>query len=264
MSTFTRVSPGSVLTSKSFKHHCFYVCHRSTGDDVAHFLFNTLMEYNPTLEKLVSVSTCGASNMTGRISGMTTKLKPFIRQHCAARQALFNDFNTVWCIAHRLNLVTKDLMGLKGMSIVNGFADWFSDRSRQTNYKAFLSETSNTDKLTSIPRPSKTRRMFYYDVISAILSQHTLVERFIKGRNGFSTFWNSVKLKKTLYGPLVDKHFSFEDGEFLTLFLFAKHVLGLLRRVNLFLQESYLIVSEAWIVVNSLKKTVIRFMDTLH
>ena len=215
-------------------------------------------------EKLVSVSTDGASNMIGRISGMTTKLKLLIRQHCAARQALFNDFNTVWCFAHRLNLVTKDFMGLKGMSIVKAFADWFSDRSRQTNYKAFLSETRHTDKLTSIPLPSETRWMFYYDVISAILSQHTLVETFIIGRNCFSTFWNSVKLKKTLYGPLVDKHFSFEDGEILTLFLFAKHVLGLLRRVNPFLKESYLIVSDAWIVVNSLKKKVIHLMDTLH
>ena len=238
----------------------FDVCHGSTGNEIAHFVFTKLLEFNPTFEKLVSISTDGATNMIGRVSGLTTKLKQLIHQHCATRQMPFKDFHSVWCFAHRLNLVVKDVMDLKGMSIVKAFADWFTDRRRQTNYKAFLSQTNLDEKLRSIPQPSETRWLFYHDVISAILSQQPYVEDFVKGQPCFTQFWSSLNQKKEQFGMLVDRPFSFSDVNLSSLFLFAEYILKLLKRVNQIFQERYLMICDAWNLINSLKKNI--FMIT--
>ena len=242
----------------------FDVCHRATGNDIAQFVFNKLLDFNPVFEKLVSVSTDGASNMIGRASGMAARLKLLIRQHCATRQVPFNNFHSVWCFAHRLNLVTKDLMQMKGVNIVKAFADWFSDRRRQTNYKMFVSETTTEEKLRRIPQPSETRWTFYHDVVSAILSQHAHVEDFITVMPCFAEFWNSLRLKRQQYGLLVDRPFTFSDVELYHLFQFAEVVLALLKRANLFLQERYLMVCDSWSVINSLMTHVSKIKTTLH
>ena len=44
----------------------FGVCHDQSGNGLAEFVFRKLLEYNVSLEKLVSVCTDGATNMTGR------------------------------------------------------------------------------------------------------------------------------------------------------------------------------------------------------
>ena len=215
----------------------FDVCHQTTGNDIAHFVFNKLLEFNPSFEKLVSISTDGATNMIGRSSGISTKLKHIIHQHCATRQLPFNDFHSVWCFAHRLNLVTKDLMDLKWMSIDKAFADWFSDRRRQTSFKAFLSQTDTGEKLRSIPQPSETRWTFYHDVVSAIVSQRTFVEEFVTRQPSFSHFWSSLSQKKEEFGLLADRPFSFSDVQLRSLFLFAEHVLGVLKKVYQFFKN---------------------------
>ena len=118
----------------------FDVHHLSTGNGVAHFVFDKLVQFNCSFEKLVCVSSDGASNMIGNSNGMTIAWKQLILQHCAERQISFNEFHSVWCFAHRLNLVTKDLLECERLNVVKAFSDWFSDRRRQVHFKAFLSQ----------------------------------------------------------------------------------------------------------------------------
>ena len=118
----------------------FDVHHLSTGDGVAHFVFDKLVQFNCSFEKLVCVSSDGASNIIGSSNGMTVAWKRLILQHCAERQISFNEFHSVWCFAHRLNLVTKDLLECERLNVVKAFSDWFSDRRRQVHFKAFLSQ----------------------------------------------------------------------------------------------------------------------------
>ena len=108
----------------------------------------------------------------------------------------FQDFHTVWCLAHRINLVTRDLMDMKGINIVKAFSDWFLDNRRQTAYKKFIMQDSNRQRLRSIPQPSDTRWLFYRDVVSAILSQRNTVDELSRVMKDFwrsGTLWGSRK-----------------------------------------------------------------------
>ena len=134
--------------------------------------------------------------MVGRNCWMTYTLKELIREHCATRHVPFKCFHSVWCVAHRLNLVTRDFMGIKGINIIKAFLEWFSDRRRQTCYKRFLSQTNDGEKLRTIPQPSETRWFFYRDVIASIMSQSTFAEEFIKQHGDFQEFWSSLKTNK--------------------------------------------------------------------
>ena len=105
----------------------FAICPSTTGSGQAHFIYNKLVEHDTPFEKLVSVSTDGASSMIGGNVGMVACLKSLVQHHCSTNQTQFNDFHSVWCFAHRLNLATKDFLELKGVNVVKSFADWFSD-----------------------------------------------------------------------------------------------------------------------------------------
>ena len=108
----------------------FAICPSSTGSGQALFVFNKLVEFETPFEKLVSVSTDGASNMIGENIGMIACLKRLIQQLCFTKQTPFIDFHSMWCLAHRLNLTTKDFMEFKGINVVKALTDWFSDRRR--------------------------------------------------------------------------------------------------------------------------------------
>ena len=202
--------------------------------------------------------------MTGRWGGMATLLKQLIRQHCAIKQTPFRDFHSVWCLAHRLNLVTKDFMNLSGPNIVKSFSDLFADSRRQTAYKTFLSHIADGQTLRRVPKPSDTRWLFYADVVSSILSQQSSVEKFISGQESFVTFWDSLKNQKRKFGMLVENDFSLKDVKFRSLFLFVQFVLRLLGRVNRAFQERYLMLWEAWCLVNSLKKHLLDIVTSLQ
>ena len=232
----------------------FTVCHVETGEDLALFMMAKLDEHGAEFQKLVSVTTDGAANMNGKYSGMSACLKRLVRQRCATAQVHFDGFHSVWCFAHRVNLVTRDFMCLKGVNIVKSFADWFADRRRQVSYKTFLSGDKSGSKLKSIPQPSDTRWLFYRDVISAILSQRKHVEEFLMAEECFPQFWNSLRRKKETFGPLVDCDFSFNNKRLCSLFLFVEHLLGILGKVNTCFQQRYLLIWEAWSIVSSLKK----------
>ena len=64
------------------------------------------------------------------------------------------------CLAHRLNLFTKDLLECERLTVVKAFCDWFSDRRRQVSFKAFFSQRSVGQKLKCVPQPSDTRWLF--------------------------------------------------------------------------------------------------------
>ena len=242
----------------------FVICHRSTANDLANFVSNKLIEHDCVFEMLVSVSTDGASNMIGRSNGMTSALKRIIHRHCAEQHLPFNDFHSVWCLAHRLNLVTKDLLSLKRLNVVKAFSDWFSDRRRQASYKKFLSQHNDGQKLKTIPQPSNTQWLFYRDVVASILSQDLSVDGFIQDNDDFQKFWNSLVEDDEGFHLSADKHFSLLDGEFHCLFMFARSVLEILGRVNTVFQERYLLIWEAWCVVNSLKKHILWMMSHIQ
>ena len=210
----------------------FDTYHQLSGDGVAHLVYNKLAEHNCEFEKLVCVSSDGASNMIGSLNGMTVVLKRLIEQHCTERQKPFNNFHSVWCLAHRLNLVTKDLLECERLTVVKAFCDWFSDRRRQASFKAFLSQRNVCQKLKCVPQPSDTRWLFYRGVIASIMSQDSFVEAFIQGREGFTTVWNSLVEDDERYGLSPDKQFSLFDDKFRSVFLFAKSVLEIFGRVN--------------------------------
>ena len=168
-----------------------------------------LDEHRAEYHKLVSVATDGAAYMIRKYGGFSACLKRLVGQRCATTRIHFNGFHSVWCFAHRLNLVTRDFMDLKGVNIVKAFADWLSEGRRQVSYKTFLLGTNAGNKLKSIPQPSDTRWLFYRDVVSAILFQGQYVEEFLKTEERFPQFWNSLRLKRETFGPLVDCDFSF-------------------------------------------------------
>ena len=208
LSCFARFSfKDSVLQVPVF----FDVCPDQSGNGIAQFVFQKLVENNVSFEKLVSVCTDGASSMTGRLGGMITILKQLVRQHCLTRHAPFEDFSTVWCLAHRLNLVTRDFMDMKGINVVKAFCDWFSDYLRQTADKSFIAQDAIRQRLRTIPRPCNTRWLFYRDVVSAILSQGETVDEFNTDQECFSKFWNSLRREKKKFGALVERDFSLRD-----------------------------------------------------
>ena len=123
ISCFVRFSfEGRIVQTPLF----FEVLSASTGNGIAELVINKLLEHGVQFEKLVSDSTDGAGNMVGRLSGMTTTLKELIRQHCTHAHVPFKEFHSVWCIAHRLNLVTRDFLDSRGIYVVKAFCDWVS------------------------------------------------------------------------------------------------------------------------------------------
>ena len=103
----------------------FDVCHDKSGNGIAQFVFQKLIENNISFEKACFCLYRRASSMTGRLGGTIAILKQLVRQHCRTIHAPFEDFSTVWCLAHRLNLVTQDFMDMKRIDDVKAFSDWF-------------------------------------------------------------------------------------------------------------------------------------------
>ena len=123
-----------------------------------------LDEHGAEFQKLVSVATDGAANMVGKYSGMTACLKRLVQQRCATGRIPYNEFHSVWCFAHLLNLVTRDFMDLKGVNIVKVFADWLSDRRRQVSYKTFCHERTQETN-SEVSRSHLTRDGFSIETL---------------------------------------------------------------------------------------------------
>ena len=79
------------------------------------------------------------------------------------------DVHCLWCIDHRLNLVTQDFREVPGINFVIKFAKWLTASDRLVCYTIFSRRASAT-KLKKIPPPD-TRWLFLMDTLKAILEQ---------------------------------------------------------------------------------------------
>ena len=154
LSCFARYSFDSQITQLPL---FFATCFVSSGKDMAQFMFDKLVEKEVEFSKLVCVSTDGATNMVGQMNGMVVNIKRLICQRCSDENVQFYDFHSVWCSAHRANLVTRDFLGLKMINAVLSFVDWFSTKRRQVSYRRFLASHHPDAKTKRIPQPSETR-----------------------------------------------------------------------------------------------------------
>ena len=64
--------------------------------------------------------------------------------------------------------------------------------------------------------------------------------------------------------PFVDCDFSFENKRLCSLFHFVDYLLGILGKVNTLFQQKYLLIWEAWSVVNSLKKHLVSISSKIQ
>ena len=231
-------------------------CDHSSGEDLALFIFNNLKDKKAQFEKLTSISTDGASNMVGRYHGMTTNFKRLVGQYCRANLLRSPITHSVWCFAHRLNLVTRSFLTMRPVNFVLSFADWFSNKRRQVSYKRFLVDKQGNENSKSSHSHQRRDGFFYMDVVQAILSQTRFVERFVLEEPDFHHFWRGLKRDVMKYGACVEQEFSFSNTLIRATFGFTRFVLDLLGRINTVCQERFASVTELWDFVQSLKNIV--------
>ena len=164
---------------------------------------------------------------------MTKQFMLLVQQFCRDHQLEARFIRSVWCLAHRLNLVTKTFLSAKPMNIVLAFADWFANKRHQVSYKRFLSSGDTSTERKAIQQPSDTRWLYYRDVLGAIMSQEERVESFVSDERDFATFWQGVRRDEEKYGRSVNREFSFKDAYIKSLFGFCSYILELLGNVNI-------------------------------
>ena len=164
----------------------------SSGKEMTRLIVQKLVERNAHFDKLVSVATDGAANMVGKFNGMTACFKTLVEQHCRSNNLYSPTINTMCCFAHRINLVTRAFLAIKPVNVVLKFSGWFSKRGRQVAYKRYLMLKKPNSDLGVIPQPSETRRLFYREVVRAILSQEEHVEAFVDRESGFVSLLNGM------------------------------------------------------------------------
>mgnify|MGYP004552267677 CR=1 FL=1 len=231
-------------------------CVTSSGKELARLIFERLIERNARLDKFVSVATDGAANMVGKFNGMTTHLKTLVEQHCRNNNRGSPTKHSIWCFAHRINLVTRAFLTLKPVNVVLAFSDWFSKRGRQVAYKRYLTANPPDTEVRVIPQPSETRWLFYRDVVRAILSQAEHVEAFVGGESEFASFWNGLRRDFDNCGQGVPHEFSFKNQMIKATFDFTLFILDPLGKVNTVFQERLSSASQLWDIVVSLKATI--------
>ena len=231
-------------------------CAASSGKEMARYIFERLIERNACFEKFVSVATDGAANMIGKFNGMSRHLKTLIENHCRSNNVRSPTIHTMWCFAHRINLVTKAFLATKPVSVVLAFSDWFAKRGRQVAYKRFLMVTKPDIELRVIPQPSETRWLYYRDVVRAILSQTEHVEAFVCREAEFVTLWNRLRKDLEECGQRAQINFSFKNPIVKATFDFTLCVLEMLGRVNTVFQERLSTTPQLWDIIVSLKANI--------
>ena len=129
-------------------------------------------------------------------------------------------------------------------------------------YHRFVSLQTD-EKVKSVPQPSETRWLFYRDVLRSILSQTRLVDIFVRREEEFDVFWSRMKEKPDEYGQCVENEFSLESCLINAHFRFVAETLEVLGRVNVLLQERYIVIHDAWSIIISLKKNILRLKTSL-
>lgn len=164
------------------------LCYASSGEEMADFLMAKLMEKNATFSKLMSLTTDGASNMTGNERGLFVAFCRLLKCRGILNAELADSVCSVWCFAHRLNLVTRDMKEDPVMSDVFCLADWITSRRVAVSYRKFLKTRFPDMRFRKIPTPSETRWLFYRDAINAILSQFDQIDIFASQNDEYPPF----------------------------------------------------------------------------
>ena len=161
------------------------LCYASSGEEKAAFLFTKLIEKKATFSKLVSVTTDGASSMTGNEWGLLVCLRRLLTRQGILDAERADSIKNVWCFAHRLNLVTRDMKEDPVMRDVFRLADWITSRRVAVSYRKFLKARFPDTRFRKIPSPSQTRWLFYRDVINVILAQFQQIVLFASQNDEF-------------------------------------------------------------------------------
>ena len=219
-------------------------CSSSTGRELAVFIFNKLRTKNVPFNKLSCVTSDGAANMFGSMSGMIAHLRRLIAEECGIENSILEP---VWCLSHRLNLVIRDFQQVEYIKSVFQFCDWFTARRRVVSYKKWLQRAYPNDCFRTIPKPSQTRWSFYYEALEVLLSQIEQVERFLRKDRDFAQF-------KTANWPcengISDVSQAFFGEQFvLAHFQFALFVLETINSTNTKLQQQFVFIPQAWILI---------------
>ena len=166
------------------------MCHGTTGEELAQFLFDKLKQYNIPFEKLISLATDGAKNMMDAANGMIPRLSLLVKQENNTDQV---PFKNVWCLAHRLNLVITDFQRVPFINSVFLFASWFTTKRKAVQYKKRLSGKDRNHHYKKIPKPSETRWSYYRDVLMSLLSQVDKIDEFLLDDDDFSATQQKMK-----------------------------------------------------------------------
>ena len=116
--------------------------------------------------------------MISQERGMASELIKMANEKQNINMAIGVDVHCLWCIDHRLNLVTQDCKEVPGINFVIKFAKWLTANDRLVSWTIFSRRTSAT-KLKKIPPPSETRWLFLRDTLKAIQEQTETVEAFL-------------------------------------------------------------------------------------
>ena len=148
------------------------------------------------------------------------------------------DVHCLWCIDHRLNLVTQDFKEVPGINFVITFAKWLTANDRLVSYTLFARRTSKT-KLKKIPPPSETRWLFLRDTLIVLLEQTAIVDAFLGIDKNMDRWRNHVSFSKSILGPIKDIPFSLQRSLIKAHFKFAKAIFAVLGNTNKFFQGKY-------------------------
>ena len=227
----------------------FYsVCHASTGEELGHFVYNKLKQYNVPFSKLVSVASDGAKNMIGAVNGMIPHLSRLIRQECHVDQA---PFKNIWCLAHRLNLVITDFTRVPYINSVFLFANWFTTKRKAVQYKKWLSEKYPNHHFKKIPKPSETRWSFYKDVLVSLLTQVQIIDEYLHQDQEFPM---TVQKMTPLFVSARSSSPFISNTFVIAHFSFAKFLLERIWNLNTKMQEEYATLPVLWEQVSNFKK----------
>ena len=148
------------------------------------------------------------------------------------------DVHCLWCIDHRLNLVTQDFKEVPGINFVITFAKWLTANDRLVSYTLFARRTLKT-KLKKIPPPSETRWLFLRDTLNVLLEQTQTIDSFLNINKNMSKWREHISSSKCNLGPIKDIPFSLQHPLIKAHFQFAKEIFAVLGNINEVFQGKY-------------------------
>ena len=180
------------------------LCYASSGEEMASFLLSKLTEKNAVISKLTSVTTDGASSMIGNDRGLFACLCRLLKASGTIEADKVDSIRNVWCFAHRMNLVTRDMKEEPTMRDVFCLADWMTSRRVAVSYRKFLKIRWPDARFPKVQTPSETRWVFYRDVVGVILAQFDQIVIFISQGDELPTTLSHSQTGSMWFNPKSD------------------------------------------------------------